>query len=159
MERATCNNKTHDEQRAYNECDYHANECCQKRELYATGRSENCRRKRECYVAHCSEKCRQQCECYAAEGPQLSVANRKFVGIARRPFIDDSVDRHALGPLNLHCDYCNVTHYSCERVGGTVNAPQFTACCNKGRLTDVLQLLPELPDELENLLSINNERS
>jgi len=68
------------------------------RAFYATGRAENCRRKREHYVAHRSEKCRRQHERYAAEGPQVSVANRKFVGIARWPFIDGSVDRHTLGP-------------------------------------------------------------
>ena len=48
---------------------------------------------------------------YAAEGPQLSVADRKFVGIERRSFINDSVDQHALDPLN--CDYCHSTHISC----------------------------------------------
>ena len=91
--------------------------------------------KHERYVAHRSEQCRLQRERYAAEGPQLSVADRKFVGIERRPFINDSVDQHALDPLN--CDYCNSTHISCERVGGTVKALKFTACCDKGHLTTV----------------------
>ena len=135
----TCRTMTDDERRAYN---------------------IDQKRKRLAEYDHRTDESRQERERYAAEGPQLSVADRKFVGIARRPFIDGFVNQHGL--LNLRCDYCNqcnATHFSCERVGCTVNSPQSTACCDKGRLTDVLQPLPELSDELEHLLSINNERS
>ena len=39
-----------------------------------------------------------------------------------------------------------------------VNAPQFSACCDKRRLTDILQSLPDVPQELQQLLSAANER-
>ena len=58
------------------------------------------KRKRRAEYDYRTDECRQEHERYAAEGPQLSVADRKFVGIARRPFIDCFVDRHALDPLN-----------------------------------------------------------
>ena len=118
MERAARNNKTDGEWRAYNKDE---------------------KRKRLAEYEYCTDECHQERKRYAAEGPQLPVAERKFVGIARRPFIDGFVNQHALGLLNLHCDYC-----TCERVGDTVNSPQSTVCCDKGRLTDVLQPLPEL---------------
>ena len=45
------------------------------------------KRKRLAEYDYRTDECRQERERYAAEGPQLSVADRKFVGIARRPFI------------------------------------------------------------------------
>jgi len=74
-------------------------------------------------------------ERYVAEGPELPAAEL-YCSIARRPV---SVDLYNLGPLNLRCVHCSATQFSCERVGRTVNAPQFSACCDKGRLTDILQ--------------------
>ena len=67
------------------------------------------KRKRRAEYDYRTDECRQERERYTAEGPQLSVADRKFVGIARWPFIDGFVNQHALGLLNLRCDYCNDT--------------------------------------------------
>ena len=84
------------------------------------------KRKRLAEYDHRTDESRQERERYAAEGPQLSVADRKFVGIVRRPFIDGFVNQHALGLLNLRCDYCNATHSSCSggyRGGAGDHAP------------------------------------
>ena len=93
-----------------------------------------------------------------ADGSLLSVADRAYVGIARRTFTDGSVEPFCLGAMNLHCVHCDAAHFSCERVGGTLTSPHFASCCDsdKGRLTDILQPLPDIPDDLQQLLSDNN---
>jgi len=61
--------------------------------------------------------------------------------------------------MNLHCVHCDAAHFSCERVGGTLTSPHFASCCDKGRLTDILQPLPDIPDDLQQLLSDNSPRN
>ena len=89
----------------------------------------------------------------------LYVADRPLVGIARRLFSEGEVLHYSLGCMNLRCVHCGAVHFVCERVGGTANAPTFSTCCGNGRLLDVLQQLPDLPDELEELVSGNDKRS
>ena len=74
---------------------------------------------------------------YNIEGPLLPVANRDFVGIARGPVINVVVQRYSLGDICFTCLYCNAIFFRSEQTSGTKSSPQFSKCCNNGRLAKV----------------------
>jgi hypothetical protein len=82
-----------------------------------------------------------QCVLQRTEGPILPLAERSLVGIARRPINDACVHRFAIGSMTLRCPHCNAVFFQSEQSSGSVSSPQFSWCCYKGRLTEVLKPL------------------
>ena len=80
------------------------------------------------------DKARKQ----TVDGPILTVPDRRFVGIARRPVTHDLVQRYSIGDMSLTCSHCKAVFFPSES-SGTKSSPQFSSCCGSGRLIQVLK--------------------
>ena len=74
-----------------------------------------------------------------------STARNPFFGIARRPVVD-TLNVHDLGPMNIHCPFCDALHWKEERLlSSRVSHPEFGMCCARGKVKVPPLRVPPLP--------------
>ena len=86
-----------------------------------------------------------------------SIARNPLFAIARRPTVD-TINVHDLGPMNIHCPFCDALHWKEERVlSSRVGHPEFGMCCARGKVK-----LPPLrvpPQLLYNLFTADTRQA
>jgi hypothetical protein len=92
------------------------------------------------------------------EGLILIVADRRCIGIARRAYTGRNANKYVFGDINLRCCHHVAARFAYERVSsGSEEAPKFSVLCDRGRLSEVPRQPPDSPEELQELLSGNND--